>query len=61
MSIKEKMLKDKNVLFGEDTTEPTRDGELSITTQEREDKPRDSIKLGASGSIDHSISDLDYQ
>jgi hypothetical protein len=44
MSIKRKILKDKNVLFIEDTMAGTRDGESSMLTKQPRKEPQDSIK-----------------
>jgi hypothetical protein len=57
----EKILKDKKSSSITDTTEPTRDGELSILTRRVRDEPRDLTLLGASISTDHSTSDQDSQ
>jgi hypothetical protein len=61
MSSKERMLKDKKLLSGRDTTDLTRDGRLFILTQERVDQPRDLTEALDGTSIDYSILDLDSQ
>jgi hypothetical protein len=44
MSIKERMLKDKRLSSGRDIMEPTRDGELSILTNQRKKDLKDSTE-----------------
>jgi hypothetical protein len=61
MSSKERMLKDKKLLSGRDTTDLTRDGRLFILTQERVDQPRDLTEALDGTSTDYSILDLDSQ
>jgi hypothetical protein len=55
------MLKDNKLLPGRNTTEPTRDGELSMLIQQRKKEQVDMIKNMDSISIDHSTSDQDFQ
>jgi hypothetical protein len=55
------MLKDKMFKSGEDTTELTRDGLLSILTKLRRDQPADSTKTSVSISTESSTSDQDSQ
>jgi hypothetical protein len=61
MSIKRRILKDKRLLFTEDTMAGIRDGELSILTNQ----PRRELLVWTmnmdSISIDHSSSDPDFQ
>jgi hypothetical protein len=57
----EKMPKDKKLSSGEDTTEPTRDGELSTLTEPVKNKPEVTTETLASMSTEHSISDQDFQ
>jgi hypothetical protein len=61
MFIKERMLKDKNVSSGADTTRSTRDGELSIKTRPKRMQLRDTTATSVSTSEDHSISDQECQ
>jgi hypothetical protein len=61
MSIKERMLKDKRLLSGRDTTEPIRDGESSILIKLLRNQQMDTAKNGASISTDYSTSDQDFQ
>jgi hypothetical protein len=42
MSTKERILKDKKLSSGRDTTIPTRDGQLSMLTRQRRFQPRDT-------------------
>jgi hypothetical protein len=44
MFLVEKILKDKLLLSGEDTTEPTKDGELSMLTKLPRFKVRDTAR-----------------
>jgi hypothetical protein len=57
------MLKDKNVLFTEDTMAGTKDGELLILTERttRRKEPQDLIQNMDSTSIEHSSSDQECQ
>jgi hypothetical protein len=61
MSMVEKILKDKRLLSGRDTTELTRDGLLSILTKQRKKLVRDMIENTDSTSTEHSSSDQDSQ
>jgi hypothetical protein len=49
------------LLSGRDTEEETRDGRLPTLTKLPRRLRRDSIITSVSTSIDHSISDLDFQ
>ena len=57
----ERMLKDKQSLFGTDIRELTRDGELSILTLIRDHKRKDFILTSVSIVTDHSILSQDFQ
>jgi hypothetical protein len=61
MSIKRRMLKDKNVLFIKDIMAGTRDGESFMLTKLPRLDQRDMIKSMDSTSIEHSTSDQDSQ
>jgi hypothetical protein len=61
MSIKTRMLKDTRLSSGEDTTDSTRDGELSILTKPVKKELVDTTHHMDSTSIDYSISDQDSQ
>jgi hypothetical protein len=61
MSIKIRILKDKMLSSGEDTTVPTRDGELPIKTNTRKKPVKDLTKSMDSISIEPSTSDPDCQ
>jgi hypothetical protein len=56
----EKMLKAKQLVFGEITEESINNGKLSILIRLKVNKLRDSAKNGASISTDHSTSDQDF-
>jgi hypothetical protein len=61
MFTKTRILKDKRLLYGRDTTAGTRDGELSILTkQPRREHLEWTVNMD-SISIDHSSSDPDFQ
>jgi hypothetical protein len=57
MSIKVKMLKDKKLSSGRDTTVPIRDGELSIKTSIPSSEVKVTARNSDSISEDHSILD----
>jgi len=61
MSIKTRILKDKKLLSGRDIMAGTRDGELSILTNQRKKLLRDMIENMDSTSTEHSTSDQDFQ
>jgi hypothetical protein len=61
MYSKVKMLRDRRFKFIIDIMELTKDGRFFILTRRQRDKQRDSIKNLDSTSIDHSISDPDFQ
>jgi hypothetical protein len=61
MYSKVKMLRDRRSKFIIDIMELTKDGRFFILTRRKRDKQRDLIKNLDSTSIDHSISDLDFQ
>jgi hypothetical protein len=48
-------------LFGRDMEELTRDGRSSMKMRKKEKLAKDLMKTSVSTSIDHSISDLDFQ
>jgi hypothetical protein len=57
----EKILKVKKLLFGADTTKPTRDGQLSMLTELPKKRLLDLTEILVSKLTDHSISDQDFQ
>jgi hypothetical protein len=61
MSLEEKTLKAKTFKSIEDTTRPTRDGELSTLIREERMLLADITKTSVSISAEHSISDQDFQ
>ena len=61
MSQVERMLKDKQLSFGTDIMELTRDGKSSILTRPKRYQDQDLMKSSDSIEIDHSISDPDFQ
>jgi hypothetical protein len=56
----QRMRKDKLLESGVITVENIKDGELSILIKPDQFNPRDSIRIGASMSIDHSISSQNF-
>jgi hypothetical protein len=56
-----KMLKDKQLLSGRDTTDGTKDGELSIKTRLKRSEVKDGMLNLDSTLPDHSTSDQDFQ
>jgi len=61
MSLVELIKKVNQFSSGEDTTVPTKDGELSTLIKLRMKQPRDLIKNTVFTSIDHSTSDQECQ
>jgi hypothetical protein len=61
MSIKERMLKDKRLSSGRSIMDSTRDGELSMLTNQPRRDPRDMTRTSDSTSTDYSTSDQDSQ
>jgi hypothetical protein len=61
MLLEERTLKDKQLLPGKDTMEPTRDGRLSILTKLSQFQRKDSMQNLDSTSTDHSTLSLDFQ
>jgi hypothetical protein len=61
MSINQRMLKDNRLLHGRNTMDLTRDGELSMLTQQRKKEQVDGIKNTDSTSTEHSTSDQECQ
>jgi hypothetical protein len=57
ISIKTKIEKDKRLSYGRDTTDGTKDGELSIKTSTPRLEERDTARDSVSTSIDHSTLD----
>ena len=61
MFTKERISKAKKLLSGQDTTEPTRDGEFLILTNTEKKELRATTVTLVSISADHSTSDLECQ
>jgi hypothetical protein len=61
MYMEVKMKKEERLLYGEDTTELTRNGESSILTRKERDQPRVTTPTSDSISTDHSTSDQECQ
>jgi hypothetical protein len=61
MSTKERMVKDKKLSCGRNTTDGTKDGELSIKTNIPRSNQRVTTPSSDSISVDHSTSDQECQ
>jgi hypothetical protein len=61
MFTKTRILKDKRLLYGRDTTAGTKDGEFFILTKQHRKEQVDSIRNMDCTSTDHSTSDPDFQ
>jgi hypothetical protein len=61
MFTEDKIMKDKRLLSGRNTVEPTRNGRLSILTNLRRNKLKVSTRTSDLSATNHSTSDPDFQ